>query len=112
MIQVTNLTDDPFQEHVILFEESEIILDLRFYSTVEKWVFNVSFKDFSILGVKLAVNTLHMESSNMPFDFIVTDESGSGLDPFKLNDWEDERCNLFMLNALEMEEIRGVKVPI
>lgn len=119
MINIKNLTDEAYQEHIILFQESEITLDIRFLPVVEQWYMDIRYKDFQIFGVKCAINTLHIEAQNMPFDFIITDESGAGRDPYRKTDWilatrqdRNPRCLLYMLNSDEMEEIRGASVPI
>lgn len=109
---LTNINQNAFQEHIILFGESEVTLILRYASVVQQWFFDATYKDFTITGIKLAVDTLHMLSANQPFDFIVTDESKSGLDPFKLSDFADNRTLLYILEADDMEQIRGVEVPI
>ncbi|WP_286931338.1 hypothetical protein [Marinobacter sp.] len=54
-----------------------------------------------------------MESRNLPFDFIVTDESGNGLDPFRLDDFEQGRCRLYLLEPEDMLRVRNnAEVPL
>lgn len=112
MIELQNLTADGDQRHTILFEESEVIFRLRFLSTMQQWFFTASYKEFIIHNVKLATGVLHMLSRNQPFDFLVTDESGSGLDPFQLHDWTDNRCRIFMFETADMVLIRRAQVPV
>jgi hypothetical protein len=72
----------------------------------------VEYKSWRIDNVKLSCGSLHMRQENKPFDFIVTDNSPAGLDPFQLNDFIDGRCSLYMLEADDMTDIRGVAVPL
>ena len=88
------------------------MLVLRFYPTVGMWTFDATYKDTQILGRKLSVGVLHMLSRNMPFDFLVSANAGTGLDPFRLDDFSTERCSLFMLEADDMEVLRGAPVPL
>jgi len=51
-----------------------------------------------------------MLSQNQPFDFICIDRSGNGIDPFTRQDFSGGRCNIYMLEAADMEQLRGVEV--
>ena len=112
MKQITNITNEPNQRHIIPLDDSEIIFTLRFYPTIQQWCFDVTWDGKAIYGVKLSTGTLHITNTNMPFDFIVSDESLNGIDPFKIDDFQAERCKLYMLDADEMESFRGVPVEI
>ena len=111
-VRITNITDAPHQNHTVLFEESEIVITLQFHPTIEMWVIDAVYKDEQALGYKLTVGVLHMQSRNLPFDFIVRDAQQSGLDPFLIDDFSNGRCELYMLNAEDMESIRGTPVPL
>lgn len=106
-----NIGDESFQRHTIIFQESEIILRLRFLPPVEQWLFDIEYEGFELNGIKLSVGVPHMVSSNQPFDFVVTDNSGNGLDPFRLADFTDGRCSLYLLTPDDMFDIRRVEVP-
>lgn len=112
MRQLTNITDTNFQKHLILFEESEITLHLRFYSIVQAWFFDVEYKDFKVFGKKMSVSTYQLIANNQPFDLVAFDTSQNGLDPFKADDFSSGRVALILLEPDDMEAIRGTKVPI
>lgn len=112
MRRIENISAETWQRHVVLFQESEITLTLRYLPTVELWVMDVEYKDFVIYGVGLAVNVLHMQASNQPFGFVCQDTSGNGLDPFRRNDFEEGRTVLYLVGADEMEGVRGAEVPL
>ena len=112
MREITNVTGDPSQRHIIDLEGNEITLDLRFYPTVEQWCFDVTYKDKSVKGVKLSLGVLHINNTNLPFDFAVLDMSNTGIDPFKVDDFEILRCQLYILDPDDMETFRGVPVEI
>lgn len=111
-IRIDNITDEAHQRHTIIFEESEVIISLRFLPVVESWVLNVQYKTVTANGYKLSLGTLHLRSRNLPFDFVVLDNSGTGLDPYRLDDFSENRCQLYMLNSDDMEAIRNAPVPI
>jgi hypothetical protein len=73
-------------------------------------MFDVEFGDKKVYGLKLSVGVLHMLSQNQPFDFVCGDFSGNGIDPFKRQDFSVGRCEIYMLESSEMEQIRGVEV--
>lgn len=112
MIEIENIGNGALQRHVILFQQSEIILTLRFLPMVSIWVFNVEYKGKSANGLKLSCKTPHMLSRNFPFDFIVLDNSGAGLDPVDRNDFVNKRCSLFMLEPDDIETLRGQPVEV
>jgi len=112
MIQIQNITDETNQRHLVVFEQSEIALVLRYHPTVEMWAFDVEYKNRRSNGYKLAAGPLHIRSRNYPFDFVVIDETGQGLDPLRRDDFSTGRCSLYLLEAADMEAIRGAAVEI
>jgi hypothetical protein len=113
MRKLINLTDEPIQRHTILFEESEVILTIRFFPKTEMWCFGAQYKEKSVFGLKLSVGVLHMVGQNQPFDFIVSDNSNNGIDPFRRDDFSSGRCSLFILDTADMIQVRnGAEVPI
>jgi len=113
MKRITNITDEAIQRHIVVFEESEIILRLRFFPKTQHWTFDAEYNGKAVYGVKLSVGVLHMTSENQPFDFFVTDRSGNGIDPFQIDDFANDRCRLYMLETAEMVAVRGgAEVPL
>jgi hypothetical protein len=112
MRSIDDITDETIQRHIIQFEQDEIVFVLRFHPFTEMWTFDLTYKDKSANGVKLAVGVLHIRSENFPFDFVVSDESGTGLDPFRSFDFSEGRNILYILDAADMAGIRGTTVQI
>lgn len=112
MRQIENITDEPHQRHVIVFEESEIALELRFLPTVEMWFLGVEYKGVVASGYKLSAEVLHLRSRNFPFDFTVADLNDDGIDPFRADDFATGRCALYLVESPDMETIRGAPVPL
>lgn len=112
MRRIDNIGSETLQRHTILFQESEIVITLRFSPTVELWTMDVEYKDFVIYGVSLVVGVLHMESSNQPFGFVVQDTTGFGLDPFRRNDFIEGRNALYLVEPDEMTDVRGIEVQV
>jgi len=108
---IQNIGSESIQRHTILFGDAEIILTLRFYSKSSMWCMDAEYGTHAVRGVKLSVGVLHILSQNLPFDFIVRDLSGNGIDPFKREDFSEGRCALYLLESSDMESIRGVEVP-
>lgn len=112
MRQLQNLTDDITQRHTIIFEESEIALTLRYHPTAQFWSVDLDYKDHTVKGHKLSLDVLHMASRNLPFDFLVRDSSGTGLDPYRRDDFATGRCRLYLLEPDNMEALRGAPVEV
>ncbi len=109
---IENISDETSQRHSILFQETEIILTLKYSPTVEMWSADVSYKNFNIYGFALTCGVLHMESSNTPFGFAIQDTSGLGLDPFRRDDFLTGRTAMYLIEPDEMTDIRGIEVPL
>ena len=110
MRKIENIGLEGFQKHTIPLADGDLILRLRFLSSVQLWQMKASYNDKNITGVKLTGGVLHIRSANFPFDFIVEDASGAGLDPFRADDFLSGRTSLYMLESDEIATIRGQKV--
>ena len=114
MKQLINITSEPHQIHTIPldYSDDDIKLTLRFYPTVQIWGMDIEWKTKKVYGLKLSLGVLHISSSNLPFDFAVTDNSGNGIDPFRVEDFSDGRCSIVVFDNKEMESLRGVPVEL
>lgn len=108
---INNIGTEAVQRHTLIFRDDEVTLTLRYLSQIQQWCADVEYRGFRVSGLKLALATLHMVSCNQPFDFIIDDNSGSGLDPFRIDDFESGRCSLYLVTPEEMFQVRGVEVP-
>jgi hypothetical protein len=108
----SNITNEPVQRHTVVFNDVEATVLLRFSPQVQQWFIDCEVGNKSAFGVKLSLGTFHMVSRNMPIDFVVSDNSGNGIDPFKANDFSDGRCSLFIIDDEGIAEIRGQEVQI
>ncbi len=111
-IVVQNITDEAIQRHTVLLDGVEVVLRLRYFPRQQMWCADVSRGDHYAFGVKLSVGVLHLLSRNFPFDIVVRDWSGTGFDPFRRNDFAGGRCQLHLLEAADMVDIRGVGVQL
>ncbi len=107
MNQITNVTDEPIQRHVLIFDRGEAVVTLRHLPTVEMWKMRVEYNGDYIDGVKLSLGTLHFRHKNWPFDIAVIATDNAGIDPYRADDFLTGRCNLYMLTPEEMIDIRG-----
>lgn len=110
MLLIENISNEAYQIHTIIFEENEIELVLRFYPTIQIWCYDVTYKENSVNGIKLTAGVLHMRSRNLPFDFII--ETTEGIDPFRIDDFSEGRCSLYMLTRADMETVRNAEVSL
>jgi len=110
--KLANITAEPIQRHILEAEGITVNITLKWYPQVASWFADVKYGDKQRLGVRLVVGALHITSANMPFDLAVRDNSEFGLDPMRRDDFESGRCELFVLMPSEMEEYRGVPVPL
>lgn len=105
MKQINEITQDPYQEHLLIGEEGEQInLVMRYSDNQEGWIANITFGDTVINGIKLvsSVNILHSWRNIFPFGLAIacTDKG----DPYYIDDFINSRAQMFLLNNEEKEE--------
>lgn len=111
MIQVENITADPHQRHTLLTDAGQVVIVLRFLPVVQIWVMDVEHEGRAQRGVKLSASVLHIRSFNFPFDFTVVLTDDTGIDPFRRDDFETGRCELYFVTPAEMVDLRGLELP-
>ena len=111
MLQVENITNEPFQRHSILYENYEIVLTLRYLHRCSIWIMDLEYIDWAVSGIKLSCGVKHIAGQNQSFDFFVSDESNNGIDPYKQDDFSSGRNILYLLERADVEEIRSVELP-
>lgn len=114
---IDNITSEFIQKHTLEFSRGLIELTLIFEQSVAMWKMNVTYtraddteSQRPINGVKLALSTVHFIHRNWPFDFAVVDTTANGVDPYRADDFETGRCELYLITPDEMIKIRGVDV--
>ena len=110
MRQIENIGNEGLQTITIPLPNGDLVMTIRYMSVVQIWTMDVTYNGRTLNGVKLSVGVLHMRSKNYPFDFICEDTSGAGLDPFQVEDFSTGRTILYLVEADEMDEIRGQPV--
>lgn len=108
---IENITAETDQQHTIIADNAEIGLRLRFHPVTECWTMDVSFNTEIIYGLQISSGTLHMRGENLPFDFACQILDGSGVDPFRADDFASGRCQLYYVTRAEMLTVRGAEVP-
>jgi len=84
---------------------------LRFLPAVQIWIMDVSYRGDDQNGIKLSAGVHHLRNFNYPFDFTVVLTDDTGIDPFRRDDFETGRCELYYITPAEMEQVRGLEVP-
>lgn len=107
MHKLQNITAQPFQQHTLLLDDSEAVIELRYLPAVEIWTLSVEHEGRVRTGLKLTANVYHLRTYGFPFDFTVTIADGSGIDPFRVDDFASGRCELHYITPEEMQVVRG-----
>lgn len=111
MDRVVNISDEPIQDHHILIDGVLVDIQLRFMPTIQCWFMSIKVGEYIMNGVKMSGSTLHIDYMNLPFDFLVIVTDESKLDPFRIDDFVTGRCELYVVTAEEMAQVRGGQVP-
>lgn len=107
MNKLQNITSQPFQQHTLLLDDSEVVIELRYLPAVEIWTLSVKYEGRERNGLKLSANVYHLRQYGFPFDFTVLITDGSGIDPFRPDDFASGRCELYYITPDEMQVVRG-----
>ncbi|EFH5542028.1 hypothetical protein OGV36_07810 [Citrobacter sp. Cb008] len=108
---IANITDEPIQRHILIFDRGEAVVTIRYLPTVEMWKMRVEYNDDYIDGVKLSLATLHFRHKNWPFDIMTKATDGNGIDPYRADDFASGRIEMYLVTPEEMIDIRGGDVP-
>lgn len=110
-MKIIDLSNEPYQSQTVVLDNLDIKITVRFLPTVSMWLMKVDIDGENIIdGVALSCGSVIMQQFNKPFGFIVDDKSTIGIDPFRLEDFSDGRCVLYMLEREEMITLRGYDV--
>ena len=105
-----SIGSEPKQKINVLFEDTQIVLNLTYRPTIASWTMNLEYKDEPlILGKKLTMGISLLRQLNKPFDILLLEKQNTGIDPFKQDDFID-RVEFFILEREELKEIRGYDV--
>lgn len=107
MYKLSGITDEPYQAHTLLLDEGEAVLELRFLPAVQIWIMSVTHGEKVRTGIKLSASVYHLRSYGFEFDFVVTLTDGSGIDPFRVDDFASGRCEIYFVSPEEMQVVRG-----
>ena len=111
-IQIESIREQADQEITLLTNGGDVTIRLRFHNVIEAWTMDVVHATGEVYGVRLAAGIDLVRGSNFPVSFVVQDTSGDGIDPYQLTDFTNGRCLLWMLTVDDMEDARGVEVPV
>lgn len=100
MIEVGNITNEINQQHIILKDDGDVTLVLRFHDTIHQWTADILRNNKARYGIKLAIGVRHIKGANMGIDLVIQDTSGLGIDPYKTDDFASGRCVLGVIDAV------------
>lgn len=103
MIQVDNLSDDADQvTKVVLDDGTTVTLELIYRPAVEIWTISITHGDFEIDNIQACVhaNLLRGFRNNIPFGLACN--TTDGVDPFDIEDFNNGRASLYILNPSDI----------
>lgn len=106
MNQITTISGDAKQTiYVTLADESVLTLDLNYLAAIQRWGFNASHAKLTVNGQMLCLspNLLRQWRNIAPFGLACL--STDGLDPILPDDFIENRCVLYVLNAADVAAV-------
>lgn len=106
MLYINKLTSDAEQDVILTgIPNISIFMTLRFLPRVQRWIMNIEYNDFVLNGraVTTTPNILRQFRNQIPFGIACV--AASGLDPFQISDFASQACNLYLLNAADVQTV-------
>lgn len=103
---IDNISDDAYQQTKVKLDDGSIVyVDLIYTPATQRWVMNVTWGTFSVLGVGLCVhpNLLNQHRNRIPFGIACA--SSDGADPFDVQDFTNGRIALYVLNEADVADV-------
>lgn len=105
------LSNDPYQSHILAYEDKKIEITVRYLVTVSMWYMDVLVDDTALAkGLAMGCGTVILNQNNTPFGFYLIDNSTLGIDPFRLEDFSEGRVSFLLLEREDMATYRGYDV--
>lgn len=109
MIQITNLTDAPYQlTSVTLSDGTVLSISLQYFPTIQRWMMSLSYPSpaptFVMNGVNLCAAPNILRQWKNVLEFGLSCQTTDGLDPAFIEDFENGRVTLYVLTAAEVAQ--------
>lgn len=110
MVQI-DITNEPFQAFNYVLNGETIEFELRYLTSIQKWILNINFRDNDVLnGYSIGCEAPILEYFNLPFDVFIEDVNSLGLDPFALDNFSNGLYTFYIIETSDLEELRGYSV--
>jgi hypothetical protein len=108
MLTLTGIRAVPSQNFNTEIEQGTIFFNLYFRKTIEMWVTDLTFNDFSLNSIRLCnhYNLLDHYTNLIPFGLMVSVNGNKGYEPSLIDDFTSNRVTL---NVLDQEEVLQIE---
>ena len=109
MKQITTITNDTVQKLRLVGENNEQIdFKLRYLPSQQAWYFDLSYQGIDIDNMKLVTspNLLRQWENYLPFGLACLTLDGA--DPFFIDDFIDERVQIYLLGEEDLETVEDL----
>lgn len=106
MQTITSIKANANQRMQLVLENNETVdFHLYFYSRMQAWYFDFSYKDLTCNGLKVVLtpNALRQFRKIIPFGFMFTSDSQA--QPFQIDDFTSGRLVFNLLNSAEVQQV-------
>jgi hypothetical protein len=108
MLYINKITNDPSQQMTLTgIPGVQIQMTLRFMPRIKRWMMGITYNSFSAqgLGVVSSVNLLRQFRNIIPFGMSCV--TMNGLDPFTVDDFENQTANLYLLDSADVSTVES-----
>jgi len=99
MIKITNISADAHQKTtVLLADNTSVVITLDFLPATQRWVVGLSRDTFEVKSIGLCVHPNLLRSYRQVIPFGLSCVASDGVDPFDINDFENGRIELYVLD--------------
>jgi len=107
--KIDQLTSNGSQLFTLVTDDGiELNCTLRFFPTQNQWILDIVSDNFNVFGITLvnSINILRQYLRIITFGILIS--GGTGLDPYRIDDFEQGRSNFFLLNETDLVDVEAI----
>jgi hypothetical protein len=113
MNKIDNITADPNQTtKLVLADGSIVVLSLVYFPSIQRWMASIIYGTFQVNNINVSVNPNFMREWRNIIPFGLACFTTDGIDPVYLEDFQDEKASLYLLDEADVLDIEATVLGV
>jgi hypothetical protein len=106
MLYINKITNDPLQQLILNgIPNLQITLQLQYYPRSQRWAMNINDGVFQANGIAVVCGLNLLRQWKNIISYGITCIRPDGLDPYQLDDFQNQVANLYLLDSADVAQI-------